>query len=156
LFKPVHTLGREALKTGLNIAGDVVQGRNIKQAAEARLKSTGQNLFQKAMDTVGPPRAEVNPFCSQYPCSTLVCVGGTSNKSSSDFVHSHELGCTPPPTSLYPYRAYIETLLSYGPAAKESQLTEVMWFKDTPGHQYKRTIAGHFQSFDVTHSYGRT
>jgi hypothetical protein len=24
---------------------------------------------------------------------TLVCVGGTSNKSSSDFVHSHELGC---------------------------------------------------------------
>jgi hypothetical protein len=41
-----------------------------------------------------------------------------------------------PPTSLYPYRAYIETLLSYGPAAKESQLTEVMWYKDTPGHQY--------------------
>jgi hypothetical protein len=28
-----------------------------------------------------------------------------------------------PPTSLYPYRAYIEILLSYGPAAKESQLT---------------------------------
>jgi hypothetical protein len=30
-----------------------------------------------------------------------------------------------PPTSMYPYRAYIETLLSYGPAAKESQLTGV-------------------------------
>ena len=44
-----------------------------------------------------------------------------------------------PPTSLYPYRAYIETLLSYGPPAKESQLTGVMWYKDTPGHQYKRT-----------------
>ena len=28
------------------------------------------------------------------PCSTLVCIGGTSNKSSSDFVHLHELGCT--------------------------------------------------------------
>jgi hypothetical protein len=26
--------------------------------------------------------------------ATLVCVGGTSNKSSSDFVHSYELGCT--------------------------------------------------------------
>ena len=25
-----------------------------------------------------------------------------------------------PPTSMYPYRAYIETLPSYGPAAKES------------------------------------
>ena len=44
-----------------------------------------------------------------------------------------------PPTSMYPYRAYIETLLSYGPAAKESQLTGVMWYKDTPGQQDKRT-----------------
>ena len=44
-----------------------------------------------------------------------------------------------PPTSLYTYRAYIEIFLSYGPAAKESQLTEVMWYKDTPGHQDKRT-----------------
>ena len=55
LKKGAKTLGREALKTGLNIAGDVVQGRNIKQAAKSRLKSTGQNLLQKAMDTVGPP-----------------------------------------------------------------------------------------------------
>jgi hypothetical protein len=55
LKKGAKTLGREALKTGLNIAGDVVQGRNIKQAAESRLKSTGQNLLQKAMDTAEPP-----------------------------------------------------------------------------------------------------
>jgi hypothetical protein len=41
LKKGAKTLGREALKTGLNIAGDVVQGRNIKQAAQSRLKSTG-------------------------------------------------------------------------------------------------------------------
>ena len=46
-----------------------------------------------------------------------------------------------PPTSVYPYRAYIETLLSYGPAAKESQLTGVMWYKDTPGKQEIRTDA---------------
>ena len=44
-----------------------------------------------------------------------------------------------PPTSVYPYRAYIEILLSYGPAVKESQLTGVIWYKDTPGHQDKRT-----------------
>jgi hypothetical protein len=56
LKKGTKTLEREALKTGLNIAGDVVQGRNIKQAAKSGLKSTGENLFQKAMDTVGPPR----------------------------------------------------------------------------------------------------
>lgn len=44
-----------------------------------------------------------------------------------------------PPTSTYPYRAYIETLLSYGPAAKESQLTGVMWYKDTAGQVDKIT-----------------
>ena len=42
-------------KKRLNIAGDVVQRRNIKQAAKSRLKSTGKNLLQKAMDTVGTP-----------------------------------------------------------------------------------------------------
>ncbi len=30
----------------------------------------------------------------------------------------------------YPYRAYIETLLSYGPAAKNSQLTAALYYKD--------------------------
>ncbi|XP_021354323.1 uncharacterized protein LOC110450876 [Mizuhopecten yessoensis] len=38
-----------------------------------------------------------------------------------------------PPENAYPYRAYIETLLSYGPAAKDSQLTGAMWHKDTAG-----------------------
>ncbi|XP_033729791.1 uncharacterized protein F54H12.2-like [Pecten maximus] len=35
------------------------------------------------------------------------------------------------PNNMYPFRAYLETLLSYGPAAKESQLTSGMWYKDT-------------------------
>jgi hypothetical protein len=50
LKKGAETLEREALKTGLNIAGDVVQGRNIKQTAKSQLKSTGESLRQKAMD----------------------------------------------------------------------------------------------------------
>ena len=39
-----------------------------------------------------------------------------------------------PSTNTYAYRAYLETLLSYGPAAKESHLTAAMWYKDTSGH----------------------
>lgn len=31
----------------------------------------------------------------------------------------------------YAYRAYLETLLSYGPAAKHSQLTSALYYKDT-------------------------
>src|SRR4029077_21198163 len=30
----------------------------------------------------------------------------------------------------YPYRAYIETLLSYGPPAKKSQLTASLYYRD--------------------------
>ena len=55
LKKGAKTLGREALKTGLNIAEDMVAGKNLKQAAKSRLKSTGQNLLQKAIIGVGPP-----------------------------------------------------------------------------------------------------
>jgi hypothetical protein len=59
LKRGTKTLEREALKTGLNIAGDAVQGINIKQAAKSRLKSTGENLLQKAMDTVELPGQRV-------------------------------------------------------------------------------------------------
>ena len=38
-----------------------------------------------------------------------------------------------PSTNTYPYRAYIETLLSHGAEAKNSQLTSVLWYKDTAG-----------------------
>lgn len=38
-----------------------------------------------------------------------------------------------PPNNAYAYRAYIETLLNYDPAAKSSHLTTVLWNEDTPG-----------------------
>ena len=36
-------------------------------------------------------------------------------------------------TGTYAYRAYLETLLNCGPAAKRSQLTAVLFYKDTAG-----------------------
>lgn len=36
-----------------------------------------------------------------------------------------------PPNNTYGYRAYIETLLNYGTAAKKSHLTCGLWYKDT-------------------------
>ena len=35
-----------------------------------------------------------------------------------------------PSTNTYPYRAYLESLLSYGTAAKESQMTAQLWYMD--------------------------
>jgi len=34
----------------------------------------------------------------------------------------------------HPYRAYLETLLSYGPAAKNSQLSANLWLEDKTDH----------------------
>ena len=44
-----------------------------------------------------------------------------------------------PSLNTYPYRAYLETLLSYGPAAKESYLTASLWSKDTAAHMDDHT-----------------
>ena len=51
-----------------------------------------------------------------------------------------------PSMNTYPYRAYLETLLSYGPAAKESYLTAAMWYKDTPKHMEDHQLNKGFKS----------
>jgi hypothetical protein len=38
-----------------------------------------------------------------------------------------------PSATTYPYHAMIETLLNFGPAAKQSQMTSGLYYKDTPG-----------------------
>ena len=43
------------------------------------------------------------------------------------------------PTHTYPYRAYLESLLSLGNDAKETQLTTSLWYKDTAGQMEKDT-----------------
>jgi len=44
-------------------------------------------------------------------------------------------------TNTYPYRAMIETLLTYGEDAKESQLTSALFYKDQAGRMNSKTIA---------------
>ena len=41
----------------------------------------------------------------------------------------------------YPYRAYIESLLSFGREAKDSQLSSVLWYQSTAGHFDERADA---------------
>jgi hypothetical protein len=85
----------------------------------ARVKITranGENL--DAADTVGP----VNNFLHSLFSQVDVSLNGTLITSS---------------TNTYPYRAYIENLLSYGPAAKQSQLTAGLFYKDKAGKMDK-------------------
>lgn len=46
------TLLKEGFRTGANILGDVLLGRNIKSAAQQRMKQGGQRLFQQATQSV--------------------------------------------------------------------------------------------------------
>jgi hypothetical protein len=99
LKKGAKTLGREALKTGLNIAGDVVQGRNIKQAAEARLKSTGQNLFLRL----------AGPFIARCPGGPTVSIAFWNKFCPVDFNRASAaclifLPCTTSPAIFNPVK----------------------------------------------------
>ena len=39
-----------------------------------------------------------------------------------------------PSSNTYPFRAYVDTVLSYGDEVKNTQLTSQLWYKDTTGH----------------------
>jgi hypothetical protein len=71
-----------------------------------------------AADTVGP----VNNFLHSLFSQVDVLLNGTLITSS---------------TNTYAYRAYIETLLSYGTDAKSSQLTSALFYKEEAGKMDK-------------------
>ena len=39
------TVGKQALRTGAQMAGDVLGGQNIKESAKSRLRAAGSELF---------------------------------------------------------------------------------------------------------------
>ena len=52
-------LGNRALKTGAQIAGDVLSGENIRTAAKRRTKTAGKDLLQSLLATLSPPGKRV-------------------------------------------------------------------------------------------------
>ena len=116
LKKGAKTLEREALKTGSNIARNV-QGRNIKQAAKSRMKSTGENLLQKAMDTVEPPGQRVlNDMSSEKRPDVGRPSNGTHRmkfRIRMAFVHPNSYECTKSELVLFEV-APTQTSVAYG------------------------------------------
>ena len=52
-------LGNRALKTGAQIADDVLSGQNIRTAAKRRTKTAGRDLLQSLLATPSPPGKRV-------------------------------------------------------------------------------------------------
>ena len=48
-------LGKRALTTGAQIAGDVVAGQNVKKAAKRRATAAGRDLIQSLLASPPPP-----------------------------------------------------------------------------------------------------
>jgi hypothetical protein len=46
------SLGKEALQTGLNIAKDSLEGKDIKTSFRDNFKAAGQNLLRKGINTI--------------------------------------------------------------------------------------------------------
>ena len=74
--------------------------------------ATGTNIGQNVQ--IGPINLSLHSMFSNVDVEL-------SGKSISDA------------NGLYPYRAYIETVLSYAQDAQDSHLQSALWFKDTPG-----------------------
>jgi hypothetical protein len=83
-------------------------------------KANGENL--DANEAVGPVNLFLHSLFSQIDIS----LNGTQ---------------ITPATNTYPYRAMIETLLSYGGDAKESQLTSALFYKDQAGRMDVANLA---------------
>ena len=47
-----------------------------------------------------------------------------------------------PSSNTYPFRTYVDTVLSYGAEAKNTKLTSQLWYKDTAGHMDVTTVDG--------------
>lgn len=51
ITKGAKSVGKEVLRTGTQIAGDLLEGRDIRESAKMRAKETGRKLAKKAINT---------------------------------------------------------------------------------------------------------
>ena len=58
-----------------------------------------------------------------------------------------------PSSNTYPFRAYVDTVLSYGDEAKNTQLTSQLWYKDTAGHMDATNVDGGNTGLDERRRY---
>ena len=58
-----------------------------------------------------------------------------------------------PSSNTYPFRACVDTVLSYGDEAKNTQLTSQLWYKDTAGHMDATNVDGGNTGLDERRGY---
>lgn len=118
-YHPVSSItGGAPIEFDVNATGDdyLDLANSLLHVRAKIVKANGDNL--EVANTVGP----VNNFLHSLFSQVDISLNGTLITSS---------------TNTYAYRAYIETLLSYGSDAKSSQLTSALFYKDEAGKMDK-------------------
>ena len=83
-------LGKRALATGAQIAGDVVAGKNVKKAAKRRATAAGRNLMQSLLNTPPPPGKRLKRTKRTAPVAVSLPPNGDSEQTcfrNMAFVH---------------------------------------------------------------------
>ena len=55
LKKGMRFVGKQAVDSGMKLAGDLLEGRNVKTAARERALEARDRLKRKALQSLGPP-----------------------------------------------------------------------------------------------------
>jgi len=114
-YHPLTTVGDDSpIEFDINGTGeDYIDLANTMLLVRAKITNVNGTNTADA-DPVGPVNLWLHSLFSQVDIS----LNGTQVTTS---------------TNTYPYRAIIETLLSYGDDAKESQLTSALFYEDQAG-----------------------
>lgn len=115
-YQPLATLTDKG-PIEFNIPGagdDYIDLANTYFRVRAKVTTATGTALDAATDIVAPVNYWINSLWSQIDLSLNEKLITSSNNT-------------------YPYRAYIETLLSFGQEAKKSQLTTALWYKDEAG-----------------------
>jgi hypothetical protein len=115
-YYPVSTLSEDSAPIEFFVPGngeDYLDPSRMQLYIKAKIKTAdGEDLG--AEDQIAPQNLFLQSLFSQV------------NVSLNDKLIT-------PSATTYPYRAMIETLLNFGPAEKQSQMTSGLYYKDTPG-----------------------
>ncbi|GBN39472.1 hypothetical protein AVEN_51774-1, partial [Araneus ventricosus] len=161
LFKSgAKAIGKQILKSGLDVMSDISRGDKPKQAAQRRFKEAGKILTDKAASKVktmiGSGKRNKKRRRPQKRISIPKAKKAKITKSDGAPLPNNEPVA---PVNLYlhslfsqvdvslndriissasntyPYRAYLETLFNYGEDAKKSLLSCEAFFKDDKPYQ---------------------
>lgn len=83
LKKGATRLGKQALKTGVKIAGDALKGKNIKTAVRGRMKEAGRQLLSEWSGPLPPPPPGKRPIKRAASAKRVISHSGKRRKTTS-------------------------------------------------------------------------